>query len=169
MDKQWHYQLGDENFTISTDPDILSHEFIQTSFASPAMYWATPVSSESLQLMIERSCFFGLYIKSPRLSTPNHSDIPITPQFIQIGMARLITDYVTVAYLADVFIIPQHQGKGLGKWLIQCIKEMVDSIPNLRRVMLMAKNVPHATNFYQELLAVQVYNQTDKKVVFMSS
>ena len=42
----------------------------------------------------------------------------------QIGLARVITDFATFAYLADVFILENHQGKSLGKWLMQTILEM---------------------------------------------
>jgi GNAT superfamily N-acetyltransferase len=39
----------------------------------------------------------------------------------QIGFARVITDFATIGYLGDVFVLPQHRGKGLGKWLIECV------------------------------------------------
>lgn len=53
----------------------------------------------------------------------------------QVGFARLITDFTTFAYLADVFIVEEHQGKGLGKKLIETIVEQ-DWVKNLRRIML---------------------------------
>jgi GNAT superfamily N-acetyltransferase len=37
----------------------------------------------------------------------------------QFGFARVVTDYATFAYLADVFILPDYQGQGLGKWLVE--------------------------------------------------
>ena len=39
----------------------------------------------------------------------------------QIGFARVITDYALIFYLADVFVLEEHRGKGLGKWLIECV------------------------------------------------
>ena len=39
----------------------------------------------------------------------------------QIGLARLITDYVTIAYLTDVYVLEEYQGKGLGTWLLGAV------------------------------------------------
>ena len=39
----------------------------------------------------------------------------------QIGFARVITDRATIAYLGDVFVLPEFRGKGLGKWLMECV------------------------------------------------
>ena len=39
----------------------------------------------------------------------------------QVGFARVIADYATYAYLADVFILESHRGKGLSKFLMECI------------------------------------------------
>ena len=49
---------------------------------------------------------------------------------VQVGFARVVTDYATFAYLADVFVLEDHRGRGLGKWLI----EVVLSHPDLRRL-----------------------------------
>ena len=57
----------------------------------------------------------------------------------QIGFARLITDKATFAYLADVFVLETHRGKGLGKWLMQIIQEHPD-VQNLRRWLLTTKD-----------------------------
>lgn len=38
-----------------------------------------------------------------------------------IGCARVVTDTVGVAYLADVFILPEYRGNGLGTWLMEAI------------------------------------------------
>ena len=37
------------------------------------------------------------------------------------GCARVISDLVTTSYLADVFIAPEHRGRGLGVWMMECI------------------------------------------------
>lgn len=173
--KEWHREIGDESFVVSTSPALLSHEFINASFAEPAMYWARPFSPENLKTMLDNSCMLGLYLKSPSSAAAPQSltdDAAAThPQpavLTQIGMARLVTDYVTSAYLSDVFVRPEHQGKGLGKWIIQCVKEMTDAMPELRRVMFMAKNEPHAIRFYEELLGARVHDQKGK-VAFMST
>ncbi|KAK9314828.1 hypothetical protein V1524DRAFT_431423 [Lipomyces starkeyi] len=177
--KEWYYRLGDQTFMVSTKPELLSHDFIQDSFSDPIMYWAKPISSENLRIMLDNSCLLGLYLKSPDPLPPSKSTAenlaspaaPMQPPFIftQIGMARLVTDYMTLAFLTDVFVVPEHQGKGLGKWMIQCVKEFTDAMPGLRRVMFMAKNAPHAVKFYEELLDAKMHDQERGKVVFMSS
>jgi GNAT superfamily N-acetyltransferase len=40
-----------------------------------------------------------------------------------VGFARVVTDYATFAWIADVFILPEHRGKGLSKWLMETILE----------------------------------------------
>jgi N-acetylglutamate synthase-like GNAT family acetyltransferase len=56
-----------------------------------------------------------------------------------IGFARLITDYTTFAYLADVFILPEHRGKGLSKLLLKRIHENPE-LQSLRRWLLATKD-----------------------------
>ena len=48
----------------------------------------------------------------------------------------MITDYVTFAYLTDVYVLDEYQGWGLGSWLIGCVQEFFESMPHLRRSML---------------------------------
>ena len=53
----------------------------------------------------------------------------------QIGFARLITDRATIAYLGDVYVLKDHRGKGLSKWLMECVMSHPD-LQNLRRWIL---------------------------------
>jgi GNAT superfamily N-acetyltransferase len=64
----------------------------------------------------------------------------------QVGFARVITDKATFAYLADVFVLQSHRGKGLSKWLMQVIKEHED-LQGLRRFMLVTQD---AHGLYQQ-------------------
>jgi GNAT superfamily N-acetyltransferase len=48
----------------------------------------------------------------------------------QVGFARVVTDWVVVAYLADVFVLEPHRGRGLGKWLV----DVVTGTPELARI-----------------------------------
>lgn len=94
------YQRGE--FTISTDKLRLDidaiHRFLDTS------YWAEGRSPETIRRSIEHSLPFGVY-KGDQ----------------QVGFARVITDYATFAWIADVFILDAFQGQGLGKWLMEVI------------------------------------------------
>ncbi|KAL1986091.1 hypothetical protein VTN96DRAFT_6988 [Rasamsonia emersonii] len=73
------------------------------------------------------------------LHPANSNDIE---QIEQIGLARLITDTVTFAYLTDVYILPEYQGRGLGAWMMDCVAETLSSanMPHLRRTMLVTTN-----------------------------
>ena len=43
-----------------------------------------------------------------------------------MGFARIVTDYATFAWLCDVFILESHRGRGLGKWLVECVVAHTD-------------------------------------------
>jgi GNAT superfamily N-acetyltransferase len=94
------YQRGE--FTISTDKSRLDiqviHRFLDSS------YWAAGRSVATIQRSIENSLPFGIY-KGDQ----------------QVGFARVITDYATFAWIADVFVLEEFQGQGLGKWLMEVI------------------------------------------------
>ena len=98
------------DFVISTDRSRLNIEFIH-SFLSTRAYWAIGRSLEVVQRAIENSMSFGVFDGSK-----------------QIGFARVVTDYATFAWLADVFITDEYRGRGLGIWLI----EVITSHPNLQ-------------------------------------
>lgn len=57
----------------------------------------------------------------------------------QVGFARVITDYSTFAYLADVFILSAHQGKGLGKWLMEIVFS-AEELKNISTWMLLTND-----------------------------
>jgi GNAT superfamily N-acetyltransferase len=99
MNKEW--RRGD--YLISTDQARLDVEAIH-DYLSNSSYWALGRSLEAVRRSIEHSLAFGLY-KDERL----------------IGFARVITDYATFAWLADVFVLEEFRGRGLGKWLVDVI------------------------------------------------
>ncbi len=105
-----------DSYTISTDRERLDlnviHRFLTQS------YWAAGVPMEIVKRSIEHSLPFGLYDNDR-----------------QIGFARVITDYATFAYLADVFVLEHVRGAGLGKWLVAVIDSHPD-LQGLRRWML---------------------------------
>lgn len=99
MTQEWH--RGD--FMISTDPARLNVSLIH-DFLSNDSYWAKGRSLELVRRSIEHSFPFGLY-KGDQ----------------QIGFGRVVTDYATFAWLADVFVLDPYRGQALGKWLIAVI------------------------------------------------
>ena len=73
-----------------------------------------------------------------------------------IGFARAITDRVTFFYLTDVYMLPDWQGQGLGKWLIQCVQEVVEDMPYLRRSMcVVGHGREDAQAFYGKLMKME--------------
>jgi len=98
-------------YTVSTDPGRLDLDVIHGFLTRT--YWAEGRPRERVALSIERSVPFGLYHASG-----------------QVGFARVVTDHVVVAYLADVFVLEAHRGHGLGKWLV----EVVVGAPGLQAI-----------------------------------
>jgi GNAT superfamily N-acetyltransferase len=98
-------------YTISTDGRRLDLDVIHRFLSSS--YWATGRSRDRVELAIEHSLPFGLY----------YGDT-------QVGFARVVTDHVVIAFLADVFVLESHRGRGLGAWLV----EVVTGLPELRSV-----------------------------------
>ena len=99
MANEWH--RGE--YTISDDRARLDLRVIQR-FLSTESYWATGRSVETVQRSIENSLSFGVYRGDK-----------------QIGFARVVTDYATFAWIADVFMLEDSRGRGLAKWLIEVI------------------------------------------------
>ena len=109
------YQKGD--YIIPTNKNKLQLNVIH-KYLSEEAYWCKNIPFETVKKSIENSFCFGIFYKEK-----------------QIGFARVITDYATFAYLADVFILKSHRGKGLSKWLMQIIMQCPD-LQGLRRWML---------------------------------
>lgn len=83
----------------------------------------------------------------------------------QIGLARLITDEVSFAYLTDVYILDEFQGKGLGTWLIKCVDEALSSWQELRRLILITSL---GKNFYAEKLNMKEFEQGKNGMAILS-
>lgn len=89
---------------ISTDISKLDIDFINSILSKT--YWAENRTLETMKTLIENSLNFGVYLNN-----------------IQIGYARIVTDYAQFAYLMDVFISVNHQKKGYSKELMKFIME----------------------------------------------
>jgi GNAT superfamily N-acetyltransferase len=115
---QMEQQKG--HYRISADKTKLDlaviHDFLTNS------YWARGIPLETVRRAVEHSLCFGVYDGEQ-----------------QVGFARLVTDYATFAYLADVFIIESHRGRGLSKWLMGVILSYPE-LQKLRRWLLMTRD-----------------------------
>ena len=99
MSNEW--KRGD--YRISTDNARLDLSVIH-DYLSKHSYWATGRSLETIRRSIEHSLAFGVYKGRE-----------------QVGFARVVTDYATFAWIADVFILDSFRGQGLGTWLMEVI------------------------------------------------
>lgn len=129
---------------ISTDKSLLSLKAINQAFAQDYIYWTNELPENVLQQVIDDSLCFGLYELA-------NNDRDRT----QCGFARLITDNTTFAYITDLYVLPEHQGSGLGGWLLDCINEYMSAKPYLRWTMLRTSNVK-SKEAYQKRLGMAV-------------
>lgn len=110
-----------DEFVISTDPARLQLDVIH-KYLSEDSYWAKGRKREITRKALENSLCFGVYRDGK-----------------QVGFARVITDKATFAWLADVFILPEHQKKGLSKRLMEAILSHPE-LQGLRRWVLATKD-----------------------------
>lgn len=140
-------QWREDAYLISTDSKLLSLEAINTAFANSSVYWTNPIPTDALRTMVDSSLCFGLYDTSKAADNME--------QGAQVGLARLITDNVSFAYLTDVYVDEAYQGKGLGSWLIGCIRDWLQGRPHFRALTLLTTN-EKAVELYKRLLGTQI-------------
>ena len=63
---------------------------------------------------------------------------------------------MTFAYLTDVWVDPAYQGKGLGSWLVSCVRELLEAMPDLRRSLLFTGDWERSVPFYEKLLGMKL-------------
>jgi len=113
------YRRGE--YLISTAPARLDLDVIHGFLTD--CYWAKGIPLEVVARSIEHSLCFGVYDGSG----------------VQVGFARVVSDFATVAYLGDVFILESHRGRGLSKWLLECIMQH-PALQGLRRWILLTRD-----------------------------
>lgn len=138
-----------DGFRISTDASLISIDELITIFNSDAFYWAKALPRDDMKEMLANSLCFGMH-KIVLDDTTEKITSQETDELV--GFARCVTDFTTFIYLTDVWVKPTLQGRGLGRWMISCIKEIVVSLPHLRRAMLLTGNWDRSVPFYEECL-----------------
>lgn len=107
-------------YWITTDNQRLDldaiHAYLSRSF------WAEGIPKRTVAKAIENSLCFGLFDGAE-----------------QVGLARVVTDRATYAYLCDVYVLETHRGHGLGKWLIETVMAHPD-LQGLRRFQLVTRD-----------------------------
>ncbi len=113
-------------YLISTDVGLIDVGVVHRFLAEDS-YWSKDIPVEVVRRGLANSMVFGVYDTSISREAGGHA---------QIGLARVITDRATYAYLADVFVLPSYRGQGLSKWLMEVITNHPE-LQGLRRWMLM--------------------------------
>ncbi len=146
-------ETHNNGFLISTDSEKLDLSVIHNFLANESG-WSKGIPLKTVQTSIENSLNFGLYLNNN-----------------QIGYARVISDYSTIAYLGDVFVLKGYRGRGLSKWLINEVMEH-PSLQGLRRWILLTdtadwlyqkygfKELPHP-EIYMEKYNPYVYKNEE--------
>src|SRR5271163_4384826 len=119
-------------FLASTDRARLDLDVVYGFLTN--CYWARGIPREVVARSIEHSLCFGIYDESPRLAKEARHGAPA-----QVGFARVVSDFATVAYLGDVFVLESHRGQGLSKWLMECVMKH-PALQNLRRWILLTRD-----------------------------
>jgi GNAT superfamily N-acetyltransferase len=109
-----------DTFTVSCDPLKVDRQVVWDFLASS--YWAQGIPQSTVEKSMEGSLCFAL-LATDRL----------------IGFARVISDRATIAYLGDVFVLPEYRGRGFGKWLMQCVMSHPE-LQGLRRWILITRD-----------------------------
>jgi GNAT superfamily N-acetyltransferase len=107
-------------YSISTDPERLNLDAIHAYLVR--CYWSEGIPRKTVERAVANSlCFAVLHGKA------------------QVGFARVVTDKATFAYLCDVYILEEHGGKGMGKWLMECVMRH-PALQGLRRFSLATRD-----------------------------
>jgi GNAT superfamily N-acetyltransferase len=108
------------SYEVSTDQSRLDIEVIH-SFLSNS-YWSPNIPRSVVEKSIRHSLCFGAFCEGR-----------------QAGFARVITDFASFAYIADVFVVPEHRGRGVSKLMLRAILEHPE-LQTLRRFLLATRD-----------------------------
>jgi GNAT superfamily N-acetyltransferase len=108
-------------FEVSTEHARVDVDFVHR-YLSEESYWAKGVPRETVARSIAHSIPFTIFDGA-----------------LPIGFARVVTDRATFAYLADVFVVASHRGRGASKTLMEAILEHPD-LQHLRRWHLVTRD-----------------------------
>lgn len=110
-----------QNYIITTDKSLLQPNAIHQWLSTEA-YWCKHIPYEVVKTAFDNSYTIGV-LKDGK----------------QIAYARLITDYAVFGYLADVYVIEEHRGKGISKKMMELLMNL-DWVKRLRKVSLATKD-----------------------------
>ncbi|KJR85290.1 GNAT family acetyltransferase [Sporothrix schenckii 1099-18] len=149
---------SEEHFICSSDVALIQLDALHDAMSSDLMWWAKPLSRPQLVAMVTNSLCLGVYTADSADGAPQS----------MVGFGRLVTDRVTFAYLTDVYVLPAYQRRGLGAWMMRCLRELchgsepdragsvpsADGWPNLRSLWLVA-STESAARMYMGALGAE--------------
>jgi GNAT superfamily N-acetyltransferase len=144
--RKQNYRKGE--FTVSTDPKRIDLDVVHGFLTE--CYWAKGIAREVVARSVENSLCLGVYASGK-----------------QVGFARVISDFATYAYIGDVFVLESFRGRGLGKWLMECIMRH-SRLQGLRRWSLVTGDAHglYAQFGFSPLKKPQNYMELDQPDVY---
>ena len=109
-----------DGYTITTDPARIDRQAVHAYLTTS--YWSPGIPFEVVSRALDHSLCFGIQDGSGL-----------------VGFARVVTDQATFAYLADVFVLEAHRGRGLARWLVGVILDD-PRLQGLRRFLLATRD-----------------------------
>lgn len=110
-----------DGYVVSDDPKRMDLDLIH-GFLARESYWAEGRARDMVERSLANSLCLGLY-EGER----------------QFGLARVITDRATFAWVCDVFVVAEARGEGLGTWLMECVVDHPE-LMGLRRMLLATRD-----------------------------
>ncbi|KAK3333739.1 hypothetical protein B0T19DRAFT_135377 [Cercophora scortea] len=161
--KSWTRRDGQFTYLCSTDPKQIQLDAYNAALESDLLWWAKRLGDDVIKKVVENSLCFGLYMLEDGTADSSSQE---TPRQTMIGFARIVTDYVTFGYLTDVYVLKEHQGKGLGGWMMECVDERLNTWPDLRGFLLLTTH-QSAVRMYQNKLGAQDIQEGKTKLLVM--
>ena len=91
-----------DRYVITDDRDAVDLDFVEAMLHTT--YWAPRRPRAVIEASVRNAVNFSVFDAER-----------------QVGFARVVSDYSTVAWIADVMIDPEYRGRGLGKWIMEVI------------------------------------------------
>lgn len=162
-----------DEFLVSTEPLLVQVDAVNEALSSDLMWWAQGLPRDIIKKALHNSLCLGLYVLPKSTSEMAGKFLfrllSVEPQLMyltgqsspkQIGLVRVVTDDVTFAYLTDVYILPEYQGKGLGRWMMECLNEIIQGWTHLRRFMFLTSD---RMDLYRKYLGAKDWSECDTK------
>ena len=138
-----------KNIRISTDPSEMDIDLIH-SFLSTQARWCTGIPRSIVEKAIANSLCFGVFLNGT-----------------QVGFCRMVTDFATFGNLVDVFVVPEHQGKGFCQMMLAEVNNHPE-LQGLRRIMLATsdKHALYEKAGFKPLLKPEIFMEKFNPLVY---